>query len=63
MSEPRRKGYPLRANCAHEGCPRTAYTAPKYRRIAVGWFFERDGAIWCPDHLPVELAEFMVAKS
>lgn len=62
MSERRRRGYPLRVNCAGEGCKRTAYSAPKYRHIAVGWYFDRDGTALCPDHLPDELATFMGAR-
>jgi hypothetical protein len=31
--------------------------------LAVGWYFDRDGTVLCPDHLPAELAEFMAASS
>ena len=44
--------------CADPGC-RRYIAAGSQRRIAVGWFFDRDGSVLCPDHLPDELAEFM----
>ena len=50
------------AHCSVEHCKRWAYTHPAKRRMALGWFFGRDGSAMCPDHLSGELAEFMAAK-
>lgn len=52
-----------RVECAHDGCVRWVSTLPNLRRVAVGWYFDRDGSVLCPAHLPAELAEFMGGKS
>lgn len=51
-----------RVPCAGPGCKRSAYSDHKYRRIAIGWYFDRDGTALCPDHLPDDLAKFMGAS-
>lgn len=52
-----------RAECAEDGCRRWGYTAATHRRVAVGWYLDRDGSVLYPDHLPAELADFMRASS
>lgn len=40
--------------CSGPGCDDTCGNN-KWAKIAAheqGWFFERSGAVWCPEHLP-----------
>jgi len=38
--------------CAEDDCARTIRNHRWGRTKAEGWFEERDGTVWCPDHRP-----------
>lgn len=43
------------AQCAEPQCPATVETAHAWDNIRAhdaGWFFQKDGTSWCPEHHP-----------
>lgn len=49
-----------RASCSAPNCENTYATHRwgKTRAHTDGWFLQKDGSSWCPDHLPDWLAEW-----
>lgn len=49
---------PTRVHCAADECPRHVADNKWAKIHAIGWFFQRDGTAFCPDHLPEWLASW-----
>lgn len=45
-------------NCSYEGCENKLPNHAWGRIKAEGWFQQRDGNIWCPDHIPEWVEEW-----
>lgn len=46
--------------CAHPGCE-TNHPSSRFddsKAVSEGWFHQRDGTAWCPEHLPEWVAEW-----
>ena len=50
--------------CAHGKCPNTfeAHRWAKVRAQTLGWFMQRNGKAWCPDHVPGWVVEWRKNK-
>lgn len=46
--------YTTLKKCNESSCDRKTKTDKfnKIRAAEQGWFFQKDGSIWCPDHVP-----------
>lgn len=40
------------SECDEKGCTKTVKNHAWGRIKADGWFFTREGGVWCPDHRP-----------
>ena len=51
--------------CKHEGCNNKTKTDRwnKVRAAERGWFFQKDGSIWCPDHVPDWVASWRAKRN
>lgn len=38
--------------CQHDGCERSIKDHRWGKTKADGWFQQRDGILWCPEHVP-----------
>lgn len=50
--------------CSHPGCTRT-YDNYAWGRVVAGregWFFQRSGEAWCPDHHPEWVAAWRAQR-
>jgi hypothetical protein len=50
--------------CKHDGCKRTCVNNyhENIRSGEEGWFFQRNGDAWCPDHNPEWVIEWRAKK-
>lgn len=59
------EGVPM-ITCAHEGCPASGHKNHYWGRVRAhdeGWFIQKDGTAWCPDHTPEWVAEWRAKKA
>ena len=50
--------------CAHEGCEESVNNHYHARAAAheAGWFQQKDGTFWCPEHVPEWVADWRARK-
>lgn len=56
---------PPPVKCAEGGCPQEIKNNAwaKTKAHAAGWFFQREGAAYCPDHTPEWVEEWRKKKA
>lgn len=53
-----------KTECAKEGC-KNAYTPHRWgstKAHGKGWFQQKDGTVWCPEHTPEWVEEWRARK-
>lgn len=53
-----------RQRCSHDGCE-NSFAPHKWGNMEaqrLGWFLQRNGDAWCPDHIPDWVAEWRKKK-
>lgn len=48
--------------CSEEGCDKTIKNHLWGHIKADGWFFSKDGSLFCPDHVPAWVADWRKRK-
>jgi hypothetical protein len=64
-----RSAYGVDRGCAaapETGCGRTFWDSGRWSKTKAqdeGWFFQQNGAAWCPDHVPAWVAAWRAGKT
>ena len=53
---------PGATKCSHQGCDRFLKNHAWSRIRAEGWFQQKDGTLWCPDHWPAWVEKWRSEK-
>ena len=51
--------------CEEDGCERgfKAHHWGSIKATSEGWFQQKDGTVWCPDHVPAWVAQWRARKT
>lgn len=59
-------GYAVTKTCKNEECTESFDSGSRWddqRASNLGWFFQRNGDVWCPEHTPDWVAEWRARKN